>query len=481
MALAPVTAAYCQAMPNDPGFMNGNQWGLYNSANRNADIKAPEAWSLYKGDQDNVIIYISDSGLLCRDHVWAGVVDIQKHPDLRGGYCQNYRDFGWHGTFIAGIIAGLTNNNQGIAGVNWNTTINQVDGPSAGSLALTRENLFTAVSNGAEIINMSWGSPSVIDLGLIGVCARAYNSDVLMVSATGNEKLGTINHPSSIPGVMAVGASDKEGNYAMNFSNYGSGISVVAPGGNVADTLPNITIYSTGVRHWRDSIWVEPDSNVNAPGYWLCTNYFRPRYKWGGGTSAAAPFVTGVAGLLKGYAKSKGIVLNNDDLRRIIEITADDVPGTEPGYDEYTGHGKVNAHKALSMLNPPWEIKKGESAGGDVELYGSYSGYVPYWPLIQSVIINNGQRWRVHKTIQLPRYYYDFANPSKKPYVCIRGAQSAGWHYSPDLTGKKNDAQLIGLIVPQKNPSYLTAHTIVYLNWNNMQFYPCSPVQVNFA
>lgn len=189
---------------------------------------------------------------------------------------------------------------------------------------------------------------------------------------------------------MAVGSTNDGGGFALNYSNYGPGISIVAPGGRYANYDEDYNIFSTGVHHWIDTV----DEN----GHIYYHHHLYPIYTWGGGTSASAPFVTGVAGLVKGYAKTRNISLSNDDIRRIIEISADDIPGSEPGYDIYTGYGKVNARKALEMLNAPWQMIHGYSPAGSPTNWaydGTFSGYVPYWPLSQSVNLSNAIRYKV--------------------------------------------------------------------------------------
>lgn len=100
--------------PNDPEF--NEQWGLH-SAN-DADINAPEAWEIETGDA-SIILSIIDTGLDDED---------ETHPEFQGRLVAgwnfidnnaNFLDEKGHGTNVAGIAAAITDNNTGVAGVDW--------------------------------------------------------------------------------------------------------------------------------------------------------------------------------------------------------------------------------------------------------------------------------------------------------------------------------------------------------------------------
>ena len=95
-------------VPHDPGF--GNQWGLNNSSNPGHDIHAEAAWDIFTGMDS--IIGIIDYG-----------VDVT-HPDLSAKIAGGDRTYSLdgtfsHGTLVAGIAGASTNNNVGMAGVDW--------------------------------------------------------------------------------------------------------------------------------------------------------------------------------------------------------------------------------------------------------------------------------------------------------------------------------------------------------------------------
>ena len=189
-----------------------------------------------------------------------------------------------HGTHVAGIIAGIRNNNIGNNGVNNNLEIMALRAVPNGDeyckdIALA---IRYAVDNGARIINMSFGkSYSSNPEWVIDAIKYADENDVLIVHAAGNdaEDLDAIeneNYPNDqylgkeefSNNFITVGAStiNYNKNLIANFSNYGAdNVDIFAPGYNVYSLLP------------------END------------------YESLSGTSMAAPAVSGVASLILSY------------------------------------------------------------------------------------------------------------------------------------------------------------------------------------
>lgn len=279
-------------IPNDSDFRQ--QWGLHNTGQTggrpDADIDAPEAWDITQG-LPTVLIAIIDTG-----------VDYT-HPDLAGGRVRtdidrdfvnndhNAMDDHGHGTFVAGIAAANTHNGAGIAGVCRGCQILPVkvlDNQGGGTAEWVAQGIQYAAQSGAKIISMSLGMPS--NCGCSQTLARAINyafeSGSLLIAASGNDSdKQRTSYPASSPRVMAVGASDKYDREA-NFSNRDSYLDIVAPGKD---------IYSLNLNN---------------------------SYRTADGTSAAAPFVAGVAGLIQ----SANPQLNNVQLWWRLYQSADDFP-----------------------------------------------------------------------------------------------------------------------------------------------------------
>ncbi|MCL5110053.1 MAG: S8 family peptidase [Chloroflexi bacterium] len=302
--------------PNDPYFANGYQWGLYNygqdGGTAGADIDARRAWGLTVGES-NAAIAIVDSGIDASHPEFAGKV-------LSGWNCvdnsPNTNDDFYHGTMVAGIAAANTSNATGVAGVAWNTRLMPVkvlDGSGHGTDSTLACGIVYAADHGARVINLSLGTASLSST-LNNAIDYAYSRGSLLVAAAGNcGVVGTEgcayqnqpSYPAASPHVLAVAATDRNDSRA-SFSTQGSYVDVAAPGQDILSTYPG-------------------------------------GYASGRGTSFAAPYVSGLAGLLlaryPGYSPDQlaaAIVNNAEDLGPII--------GKDPEY----GCGRINAYRSLA-------------------------------------------------------------------------------------------------------------------------------------
>ncbi len=283
--------------PNDISYPS--QWGPQ-------DIFAPQAWDITNGSH-NVIIAIVDSG-----------VDYN-HPDIAPNYCVGGYDFinndadpvddNGHGTHVAGIAAGVTNNGLGIAGISQSCIMAEkvLGSTGSGSYSAVANGITHAANNGARVISMSLGGRSSSDT-LKAAVNYAWNKGVLIVAAAGNDNSGKISYPAAYSNVIAVSALDNGDRFAY-YSNHGSKIELAAPGTNIYSTL-------------KDG-----------------------GYGYMDGTSMATPFVSGTAALVL----SKNNSLTNQQVKNILDTTAVDLG--RHGKDPYYGYGKVNAYGAL--LNTP--------------------------------------------------------------------------------------------------------------------------------
>ena len=143
-----------------------------------------------------------------------------------------------HGTALAGIIAATTNNQLGIAGMNWQTNILPVkvmDANGTGTSLNVAQGIAYAADKGARIINLSLSveSNSPVQVLQAGV-TYAQNKGALIVAAVGPYQLAQSSFPAAYPGVIGVGATDI--NDKLVFNEYGNYISVVAPGKDIFTT-----------------------------------------------------------------------------------------------------------------------------------------------------------------------------------------------------------------------------------------------------
>ncbi len=279
---------------NDP--LRDQQWAL-------GTIAAYDAWDITTGGP--VVIAVIDTG-----------VDAN-HPELAGRVLSGFNaitgspnasDDNGHGTAVAGIIAASADNGSGIVGLCWGCIILPIkaclsNGRCRDSSVISA--IRWATDNGARIINLSLGGSSPSP-ALHEVVRYASERGVLIVAASGNERAegNTPNYPAAYPETLAVGATGY-GDEVTGFSNTGDFIDLVAPGVDIATTIPN-------------------------NGYVLAT-----------GTSFASPFVSGAAALIMTLRPD----LSNHDVRCVLAISADDRGA--PGRDSEYGYGRLNVLTAL--------------------------------------------------------------------------------------------------------------------------------------
>jgi thermitase len=292
-------------LPNDP---------LFEKQYAHKITQTPASWAANPG-HPRVVLAIVDSG------VDAG------HPDLKAKIVGAYnsadgnaevKDFVGHGTHVAGIAAALTNNQIGVAGVAPECSILAVKVAPGSSTAPSTEGIARGIlyslEKGAQVINLSLGSRRE-SMAITDAVKQALARNVVVVVAMGNDAGNIKSWPAAVPGVIAVGSTDAR-DQRSRFSNYGDWISVTAPGSDILSTFP---------------------FNSNMIG--------QKEYGSISGTSMAAPFVTGLAGLIR----SKYPNLPAAEVKRVIEASSEDLG--KPGFDPEFGFGRVHAARALSRAS----------------------------------------------------------------------------------------------------------------------------------
>nr|NIR93102.1 S8 family serine peptidase [Gammaproteobacteria bacterium]NIW46518.1 S8 family serine peptidase [Gammaproteobacteria bacterium]NIW97859.1 S8 family serine peptidase [Phycisphaerae bacterium] len=332
--------------PNDPSFTDGTQWALHNTGQdppggaMDADIDAPEAWDITLGSS-SVIIAILDSGIPMQNgslsHPDLGLNNPSRFilgPDLIELNQKNgvMDQFG-HGTHVTGIAAAKTDNNEGVAGVCGECKVMVVqdsDSTGASLWSSFKAGVIYAVDNGADVINYSGGNTGPFDPDTLQVIedavAYANSNNVTFVAAVGNGPETSVAYPakfsSQYDNVIAVSATDHIDDRA-GYSNSGPEVNVAAPGGDGGPEDED-DIYSTTPNY---AFTLETETTQT--------------YGYLAGTSMSTPHVTGTVGLML----SVNNTLLPNQIRAILEQTADDV--FFDGFDEQTGHGRINAYEAL--------------------------------------------------------------------------------------------------------------------------------------
>ncbi len=330
-------------VPNDS--LVSQQWALNK-------IRAFDAWNKTQG-KDSVLLGMIDTGI---DYFHPDLQNkIYQNPgemgtdafgndkrsneidDDNNGFIDDYRgwDFtdrvgfpfdstggdylGWdndpldeqgHGTYISGIAAAQTNNFTGIAGAAPNiklVNLRAFDPGGYGEEDDVAAAILYAVQNGVKVLNMSFGDYS-FSYVLRDVVQYAYSKNIVLVGSSGNGNSSDPHYPSGYSEVICVGNSTQDDFRAGN-SNYGSTLDLMAPGSQIVTTARNNNYASIS------------------------------------GTSAATPHVAAAAALILSLDN-----YTNEEVKQILKSTSDDIG--EPGWDIYTGAGRLNMFRAVTVTAP---------------------------------------------------------------------------------------------------------------------------------
>jgi len=317
-------------IPNDQDF--GKQWYLHNTGQTggtaDSDVDAPEGWNIERGESD-IAIAVLDTG-----------VDLD-HQDLKNNILPRPASEDWdfadpddlipeagpeswayHGTHCAGIAAAV-DNNTGIVGMAPGCSILPIRiDLHTGAYANRADaiNFVTSIANRYKHVVMSCSWRTNGDITAIrNAIIKANNNNILVCFAAGNADTNTDvtpQYPGVMPEVLSVAATDHN-DVKASFSNYGSTIDVSAPGEYIYSTMPN------------------------------------DHYQSKDGTSMACPLAAGLAGLIW----SKNPNLTNQDVRKIIENTCDNIDGVNPNYVGKLGKGRINAYRALKATPSQCKFK----------------------------------------------------------------------------------------------------------------------------
>lgn len=241
----------------------------------------------------------------------------------------------FHGTHVAGIIAGV-DNQQGIVGVAPSATLFPVRVLGRGGEGNTAD-LIAAINWAAshsdiDVINLSLGGVADSQ-ALQSAIDQAYANGKLIVAAAGNENTDALTFPAAYERVVGVGAVDG-GRVRASYSNIGGSVDLVAPGGDASRDANLDGDADLVVSAWGD------DSSGS----------FVAMYAGLQGTSMAAPHVSGVYALMKGAAEAAGGDLAPGDFFAL--MLAGDITDNVGNATEY-GAGLINAVKAINALASP--------------------------------------------------------------------------------------------------------------------------------
>lgn len=491
-----------QLMPKSWHLRNTGNFPPLAGAVAGADSRAARAWELSTGATP----------------VKVGVIDTGSwvtHPDLAGRYFNLWRsdytpthnDDAGHGAPVAGIIAAAGNGGGRAVGVNWSAEIYSLKaGNTYGAFRLDDIiiAITTATAHGLKFVNMSFGgigwNPSDPDYGTIETAVfNAFHAGVFLAASSGNlDEAGyTPRYPADYyPYVVSVGASlwkDQRwvdagipwgawGYTAQPFhplpgseSLWGNHLRSLAPGGRFVPSIRGSSGYA------------EPDPQLLWMPRWS-TDHTKLDYDspwWGfGGTSAAAPVVTGAASLIRSVA---GDSLGAEEIAHLLALTARKPEGANPGYQPQTGWGIVDIEQALWAVRLGMRVERGVAIGGTVTdtAAGPIVDLYNFPGLPSNLLGCNSSAYNLRRRV-------DFTQPfGRRPLVLKRTRGSNGALTIPtQIRGTLSGP--VSPQLPRWEPSIdtLTAYadscvltTRVWRLYKNGQRYwwPCAPEDARFA
>jgi subtilisin family serine protease len=388
-------------IPNDP--LYPHQWSLNNIGQGyyavegysqiiqygtdGADIDAHEVFESPPDNTTTTVVAVIDTGIDTEHPDLAGKIWVNQKEipgngidDDHNGYIDDINGYDFsgdilelypvpdndptdtigHGTHVAGIITAVADNAEGIAGITDNCEVMAVKIFPLAFHSVATEGILYAANTGADVISMSWGGywySKIVEDALI----YARSKGVILVAASGNSGCARgdcyqYNHyPACYPSVISVGATNSD-DEITEFSSFGPHLDLCAPGKDI------LSLRARDSDMYSD---YEPGVHIVEDNYYVAN-----------GTSFSCPIVSAVTAYLR--VVSPG--LSPDMVQSILQTTADDFVDPYhtgrnlPGWDQYSGYGRVNLLNALNaVLSAGVKITSPSSndiINGTIDIYG---------------------------------------------------------------------------------------------------------------
>jgi len=353
---------WLQRVPHG-GVLNDPYWeqlwhlentGQFSGALPGIDVHAVPAWDFHRGA--GVVVAVLDSGVDLAHPDLDLVPGIDILDDDEDASPEEGEEGNPHGTAVAGLIAAIGNNEQGVAGVAWEAQIlpvRLIGGPT--TAADHWDSFVIPTDRGVAVLNNSWGFASadpdepcgpgpggalITDPVEYARIEGRGGLGATVVFSMGNGSCEYREQPIlELPGVIAVGAVSDRGS-KWNYSNVGSDLDIVAPSGSA---------YAGGEKLRSTDLLGERGMGPLSGDH----DYTDAM----AGTSGSAPLVSGVVALMYGANPR----LTEAQVREVLCLTADRIQLADAAYDETGwsdryGCGNVDAAAAVAAvhnLGPP--------------------------------------------------------------------------------------------------------------------------------
>ena len=431
-----LSAAADKAIPfNDP--MNTYQWNLHNTgdkkvaetAREGADVGVMDAWKLTAGTPD-VIVAVCDAPVKythpdLAGNMWVNeaelngvegvdddkngyVDDIHGYNFYKNGYSKgqinwNINGESGHGTHVAGIIAAVNGNGEGVSSIAGGSgkgdgvrimSCQVFEGGISGGDSEMAKAIIYAADNGACIAQCSYGynastfasDNAYINKAPLEYSALKYFTDPensnhpslesnLVIYAAGNEGASNSDYPGALPMCISVTAIGPD-YLPAGYTNYGRGCNIAAPGGD----------------YWIGNL----NESANCSQILsTCISEVADEYAWMQGSSMACPHMSGVAALGVSYAGKLGKKFTSEEFTALLLTSVNDInqflgDGSKPyadmtislkNYNKRMGTGAIDAWRLLMQIEgtPSAMVRTGEDCSIDLkEFFGESAADITY-------------------------------------------------------------------------------------------------------